>query len=75
MVTPWPEDQTIMNTKAVEPTYKAAHVLYASRMDIIKDNKFMGDFFKEGDIKLFPMNELEAFDIDYDWQFTLAEKI
>ena len=75
MVTPWPEDQTIMNTKAVESTYKAAHVLYASRMDIIKDNKFMGDFFKEGDIKLFPMNELEAFDIDYDWQFTLAEKI
>lgn len=75
MVTPWPEDQTIMNTKAVEPTYKAAHVLYASRMDIIKDNKFMGDFFKEGDIKLFPMNELEAFDIDYEWQFTLAENI
>jgi len=75
MITPWPEDQTIMNTKAVEPTYKAAHVLYASRTDIIKDNKFMGDFFKEGDIKLFPMNELEAFDIDYEWQFTLAEKI
>ena len=69
MVTPWPEDQTIMNTKAVEPTYKAAHVLYASRMDIIKDHKFMGDFFEEGGIKLFPMNELEAFDIDYEWIF------
>jgi len=74
MITPWPEDQTIMNTKAVEPTYKAAHVLYASRMDIIKDYMFMGDFFEEGGIKLFPMNELEAFDIDYEWQFTLAEK-
>jgi CMP-N-acetylneuraminic acid synthetase len=75
MITPWPEDQTIMNTKAVEPTYKAAHVLYASRMDIIKDYKFMGDFFEEGSIKLFPMNELEAFDIDYEWQFKLAENL
>ena len=75
MITPWPEDQTIMNTKAVEPTYKAAHVLYASRMDIIKDYRFMGDFFEEGSIKLFPMNELEAFDIDYDWQFNLAENM
>ena len=75
LVTPWPEDQTIMNTKAVEPTYKAAHVLYASRMDIIKDYKFMGDFQKEGGIKLFPMNELEAFDIDYEWQFKIAEAI
>ncbi len=73
MITPWPHDQTIMNTKAVEPTYKAAHVLYASRMDIIKDYKFMGDFFEEGDIKLFPMDEVEAFDIDYDWQFRVAE--
>tara|TARA_Y100000034_G_scaffold119479_1_gene161329 strand:- start:1833 stop:2501 length:669 start_codon:yes stop_codon:yes gene_type:complete len=75
MITPWPEDQTIMNTKAVEPTYKAAHVLYASRMDIIKDYMFMGDFFEEGGIKLFPMNELEAFDIDYEWQFKLAENL
>jgi CMP-N-acetylneuraminic acid synthetase len=75
MITPWPEDQTIMNTKAVEPTYKAAHVLYASRMDIIKDYMFMGNFFEEGSIKLFPMNEVEAFDIDYEWQFKLAEKI
>jgi CMP-N-acetylneuraminic acid synthetase len=75
LITPWPEDQTIMNTKAVEPTYKAAHVLYASRMDIIKDYRFMGDFQKEGGIKLFPMNEVEAFDIDYDWQFKLAENM
>jgi CMP-N-acetylneuraminic acid synthetase len=75
LITPWPEDQTIMNTKAVEVTYKAAHVLYASRMDIIKDYRFMGDFQKEGGIKLFPMNEVEAFDIDYDWQFKLAENM
>ena len=64
-----------MNTKAVEITYKAAHVLYASRMDIIKDDMFMGDFQKEGGIKLYPMDELECFDIDYEWQFKVGEKL
>jgi CMP-N-acetylneuraminic acid synthetase len=73
LITPWPSDQTLMNTKAVEPTYKGAHVLYASRMDLISENKFMGDFQKEGGIKLFPMNELECFDIDYEWQFKVGE--
>lgn len=73
LVTPWPQDQTIMNTKAVEPTYEAAHVLYASRLDIIKDNRFMGDFQAEGGIKLFQMPELEAFDIDYEFQFKVGE--
>ena len=75
LVTPWPENQTIMNTKAVEVTYKAAHTLYASRMDLIKRNMFMGDFQKEGGIKLYPMDELETFDIDYEWQFKLGENL
>lgn len=75
LITPWPEGQTIMNTKAVEPTYEAAHVLYASRLDLIKENKFMGDFEAPGGIKLFTMPELEAFDIDYKWQFNTAEKL
>jgi len=75
LVTPWPEDQTIMNTKAVEPTYEAAHVLYASRLDLIKEDKFMGNFQAPGGIKLFTMPELEAFDIDYEWQFELGEKL
>ena len=75
LITPWPEDQTIMNTKAVEPTYEAAHVLYASRLDLIKENRFMGDFEAPGGIKLFTMPELEAFDIDYKWQFNTAEKL
>ena len=73
LITPWPEGQTIMNTKAVEPTYEAAHVLYASRLDLIKENRFMGDFEAEGGIKLFQMDELEAFDIDEPWQFEVAE--
>ena len=75
LVTPWPEGQTLMNTKAVDVTYKAAHVLYASRMDIIKDDKFMGNFEVEGGIKLYPMDELECFDIDYEWQFQLGEQL
>jgi len=75
MVTPWPEGQTLLNTKAVEPTYEAAHVLYASPMDLIKDYKYMGDFTEPGGIKLFPMPELEAFDIDYEWQFKVAETL
>jgi len=75
LVTPWPNGQTIMNTKAVEVTYKAAHVLYASRMDLISQNMFMGDFQKEGGIKLYPMDELECFDIDYEWQFKLGETL
>ena len=73
LITPWPKDETIMNTKAVESTYKAAHVLYASRLDLISENKFMGDFTKEQGIKLFSMDELECFDIDYEWQFKVAE--
>ena len=64
-----------MNTKYVEPVYEAAHVLYASRMDTIKNNIWMGDFQKEGDIKLHVMDELECFDIDYEWQFKLGEQL
>lgn len=73
LITPWPEGQTLMNTKAVEPTYEAAHVLYASRLDLIKDNRFMGNFEEPGGISLFVMPELEAFDIDYEWQFDIGE--
>ena len=75
LITPWPEDQTIMNTKAVEPVNEAAHTLYASRIDMIEDERFMGDFTAPGGIKLFKMDELEAFDIDYPWQFEVGEML
>lgn len=75
LITPWPEGNTLMNTKAVEPTYEAAHVLYASRMDLVKDEKFMGNFEEPGGIKLFEMPELEAFDIDEPWQFEVAQTL
>jgi len=68
MITNWPEGLTIMNTKMVETTYEAAHCLYASRMDTIKDGIWMGE-----EPLLFEMTELEAFDIDYPWQFEVGE--
>ena len=73
MVTPWPQDQTILNTKAVEVTYEAAHCLYASRLDTIKNYLFMGTFQKKNDPVLFEMEEFEVFDIDYHWQFEMAK--
>lgn len=74
ITTYWPPHQEIMNTKDVEPTYEAAHCLYASRLDLIKENKFMVDFKKENLI-LHTIPELESFDIDYEWQFKIAEKL
>jgi len=73
MITPWPKDQTILNTKAVEVTYEAAHSLYASRVDLIKNDIFMGKFQNKDDPVLFEMEEFECFDIDYEWEFKLAE--
>jgi CMP-N-acetylneuraminic acid synthetase len=72
MINDWPEGETIMNTKVIEPTYEAAHCLYASRLDTIKDNKFMVDYSKEN-LTLYTIPELESFDIDYEWQFKTAE--
>lgn len=73
LVTPWPPDLKIMNTKRVEPTYRAAHCLYAGRLDMIKHGTWMGSFTRRDDPPLFPMRRLEAFDIDDPWQFDMCE--
>ncbi len=70
-----PLTEAVMNTKTVEDTYEAAHCLYAGRLDKIGHNIWMGDFNTPGDIELFSMEEEEVFDIDYEWQFLLGEKI
>ena len=70
-----PLTEAVMNTKTVDQVYEAAHCLYAGRMDLIGKDIWMGDFRKKGDIELFTMEERECFDIDYEWQFDLAEKI
>ena len=61
-----------MNKKIVEPIYEAAHCLYASRLDIIKEGYWM-DKNIPPQPELFIMEELETFDIDYEWQFDTAE--
>lgn len=72
-ITNW-NGATIMNTKFVEPVYEAAHCLYASRIDIIGDGFWM-DTNLPPQPELFVMEELEAFDIDYEWQFKLGEEL
>ena len=65
---------TSMNTKFVDPVYEAAHCLYASRMDIIGEGYWMNTK-SPPNLDLFVMEELESFDIDYEWQFEVAEKL
>ena len=72
-ITDW-GNLTIMNTKFVEPIYEAAHCLYASRLDIIKNGYWMDNNLPPNP-ELFVMDELEAFDIDYEWQFKIGEKL
>lgn len=75
LVTPWPEGQTIMNIDAVEPTYEAAHCLYASRRDLIAEHMFMGVFEEPGGVMLFDLPELEAYNVHDPAQFKIAEKL
>ena len=72
-ITDW-KGETRLNTKYVEPVYEAAHCLYASKMDIIGDNHWM-DSQSPPQPELFIMDELEAFDIDYEWQFKVGETL
>lgn len=75
MLNKWPEGQDLLNTKEVESTYEAAHCLYGSRMDLIGKGKWVGDWNRKNDPVLFKVEEIEAFDIDYEWQFVLAENL
>ena len=75
MISNWPEDQKIMNTKTMTTTYEAAHCLYSSRTDIIKDGYWMDDNLPPKPALFVIENELEVFDIDYEWQFQVAEKL
>lgn len=73
-ITNW-HGASIMNTKVVEPIYEAAHCMYASRLDIIKDGYWMDNENYPPRPELFVMDEIEAFDIDYEWQFKVAETL
>ena len=75
MLNKWPEGQDLLNTKAVDETYEAAHCLYGSRLDSIGKGYWVGSWRKKNDPALFEMDEIEAFDIDYSWQFEWANNI
>jgi CMP-N-acetylneuraminic acid synthetase len=72
-ITDW-KGLRIMNTKFVDPVYEAAHCLYASRLDIIKDGLWM-DTNYPAQPHLVEMDEFEAFDIDYPWQFEVGQTL
>ena len=72
-ITDWGDSPT-MNTKYVEPVYEAAHCLYASQLDLIGRGHWMCETTPPR-LELFPMEELETFDIDEEWQFIVGEKL
>ena len=73
IITPLKED--VMNTKTADSIYEAAHCLYASALDGIGSGVWMGNFNEPNSIELYPIEEQQAFDIDYPWQFTAAESM
>ena len=63
-----------LETKFVEAIYEAAHSLYAGKISDIKDDVYMGSFNgTKNDPEFFVMPENECFDIDWPWQFEMAE--
>ena len=74
MISNWPLEQKLMNTKTMTVTYEAAHCLYASRVDIIKDGFWMDDKLPPNP-ELFVVEEEEVLDVDYEWQFKVCEAL
>ena len=72
MLNKWPEGFTSMNTKFVEPTKVAAHCMYGSRVDLIKEGNWVTNKLPY-EPELISMPEIEAFDIDEPWQFDVAK--
>ena len=75
MLNKWPKGQDLLNTKAVGETYEAAHCLYGSRLDSIGKGYWVGSWKKKNDPELFKVDEIESFDIDYEWKFNLAKQM
>ncbi len=73
ILTQSPFDKQAPNTKTATLVYEAAHCLYASKIEWIKDGIWLGSFQKPNDPELYVVDEYEAFDIDYPWQFELAD--
>jgi CMP-N-acetylneuraminic acid synthetase len=74
LITPWPDGEAILNTKMVGTTLEAAHCLYAGSMPALGENVWMGDYTPNSP-ELFVVPEEETFDVDYEWQFGVAETL
>ena len=64
-----------LETKFVETCYEAAHSLYGGTLKDIGNDVYMGSFKKSKDPDFFVMEEIECFDIDWEWQFELAQRM
>lgn len=65
-----------LNTKEANKIYLPAHVLYAGKIIKIKKGIHMGTFNDTNDPELFIItDELECWDIDYEWQFNVANSL
>ena len=64
---------TTFETKLLETIYEAAGCLYAGTMSDIGKDIYMGTFKFKNDPKFYIMNEYESLDVDYPWQFEMAE--
>lgn len=64
-----------LETKFVETCYEAAHSLYAGVTEDIDRGVYMGTFKAKNNPGFFVMDEIECFDIDWPWQFEVAEKL
>lgn len=72
LITPWPTGYNIMNTKRVGKTYEAAHCLYAGKLSLIEEGKWMGEPpYTLCNPELFEVDIFESLDIDNEWEFDL----
>lgn len=74
MISSYPAEWKILNTKVVEPILEQGGCLYAGRMDLIGENIFMGDW-QTAPPELYVVDEKETLDIDEDWEFNMCEQL
>ena len=66
-------NQKYMDTKHALKFYESSDSLYAGRFCDIDKNIHMGSFLSKNDPCLFIVPEEESIDIDYPWEFDMAE--
>ena len=65
-----------LDTRLIEPLYEAAHSIYMWSADYMKNSPDYSRWsFTKNDPFLYEIPPEEAFDIDYSWQFAVAEAL